>query len=794
MPWESLENVPGNIRTHDKVPLTLAQANRWAELFDAITKAGGAETPAAVAWTQWEKEYKKSEDGKSWVKIKPKEVAESYDCECLGCGHKMTSEDHCADFKCPECGGEMRRVERPGVGYQDFVPPEAGDAPDEVKDILKKVYSSCRLDWTQEHPADKENTANKESCSRIAWSAVEKAGWTKDAEGKWTKKEVTLSLSSIKSINTTTVLQGSTIQSIFDRHPPEEGARAWLALRKRMWEDSNAWMVDQLLFVDDPTEDILADILWEGEWMLYEVNPTIVDELGDAVVVDLPEGGFPIEIKTQKIAFQFTDSLSSVAPHETPKAEIDTDWDATAAELRIRKWASSDGSGDKDKIDWAKYRQGFTWYDSDDIENIGSYKLPHHDIIDDSLKVVWKGVFGAMAALLGARGGVDIPSGDKKPVYTHLSNHYEQFEKEPPELSRCDDFFSAVTPKFQQLSEDEAERTGQTELLMIDGTAIAEGFWKGTDFPVDVVKDALERAGGLRIDVEHEDETWEDVKGFNYKPRWNDAINGIDVSGAIFDEKVIEWYKRNPDTKIGLSVKLNENAKFEQINGKKTCTFLDFKGITLTLNPACKVCWLKSAELVELSSSDDESDGGIEMAETKKTPEELAAEKKLADEKLAEEKKLKEAKKLEDEKNKLADDKAKEDKLNKEKEDAATAKPAAADSTLDPELEKRFSDMQTEINSLKQANQTLSNERSLSDTKIIVNGLIESGHLSEAKREGTTKVLMALSSDEDRAAFLNTLDGVREWEAGEKGLALSEEKKPEDKDLEFSEAERGVFT
>ena len=77
----------------------------------------------------------------------------------------------------------------------------------------------------------------------------------------------------------------------------------------------------------------------------------------------------------------------------------------------------------------------------------------------------------------------------------------------------------------------------------------------------------------------------------------------------------------------------------------------------------------------------------------------------------------------------------------------------------------------------------------------MVNGLIESGQLSEAKREGTTQVLMALSSDEDRAAFLNTIGGQDSWKADEKGLVLSEDKdKDKDKDLEFSEPERGVFT
>jgi predicted RNA-binding Zn-ribbon protein involved in translation (DUF1610 family) len=41
---------------------------------------------------------------------------QTYTCECLDCGHVMESEEHCVDIECPECGGEMRRKERPGKG------------------------------------------------------------------------------------------------------------------------------------------------------------------------------------------------------------------------------------------------------------------------------------------------------------------------------------------------------------------------------------------------------------------------------------------------------------------------------------------------------------------------------------------------------------------------------------------------------------------------------------------------------------------------------------------------------
>lgn len=146
----------------------------------------------------------------------------------------------------------------------------------------------------------------------------------------------------------------------------------------------------------------------------------------------------------------FRFSERAVAPHDGPKAPEDREWDADAAEQRIRKWASSDGSGDKEKIDWGKYRQAFAWYNSEDPENFSSYKLPHHDVIDGRLCIVWRGVAVAMQALLGARGGVDIPREDRRPVYLHLVRHYKQFGKEPPE-------FREVLESYARMLEDTIE-------------------------------------------------------------------------------------------------------------------------------------------------------------------------------------------------------------------------------------------------------------------------------------------------------------------------------------------------
>ena len=70
---------------------------------------------------------------------------------------------------------------------EQFEPPEAGDAPKGVKDILKGAYNSCRTAWAKDHPGDKENATNKTTCSKIAWAAVKNGGWKRGTTG-WKKE------------------------------------------------------------------------------------------------------------------------------------------------------------------------------------------------------------------------------------------------------------------------------------------------------------------------------------------------------------------------------------------------------------------------------------------------------------------------------------------------------------------------------------------------------------------------------------------------------------------------------
>jgi len=105
-----------------------------------------------------------------------------------------------------------------------------------------------------------------------------------------------------------------------------------------------------------------------------------------------------------------------------PLTERDHQWDGGAARSRMAKAASSDGSGDKDKMDWAKYRKGFFWFDAANTEAFGSYKLPYADVVNGQLTAVWRGVTAAAQRL----DGTDIPSEDKTKVQTNAGQYYDK--------------------------------------------------------------------------------------------------------------------------------------------------------------------------------------------------------------------------------------------------------------------------------------------------------------------------------------------------------------------------------
>ena len=83
------------------------------------------------------------------------------------------------------------------------------------------------------------------------------------------------------------------------------------------------------------------------------------------------------------------------------------------------------------------YRRGFV-IGKRGSENFGDYKLPFARVRNNRLVATRGGVIFAMASVLGARGGVDVPEDVRKRAYNFLAKYYKKFDMEAPEYKEYD--------------------------------------------------------------------------------------------------------------------------------------------------------------------------------------------------------------------------------------------------------------------------------------------------------------------------------------------------------------------
>jgi len=154
---------------------------------------------------------------------------------------------------------------------------------------------------------------------------------------------------------------------------------------------------------------------------LVEISQVCVPSNRDALVACYEEAEEPDRELADIALKMFEAEEKGAIPYsvhgDTAKAPEDAEWDA-GTEVA--------------KADVAQLKKMCAWFDSTAPDNKTSYKLPHHRA--DGNTVVWRAVRAAMGALLGARGGADIPTSDKAGVHAHLAKHYKQFAKEVPPL------------------------------------------------------------------------------------------------------------------------------------------------------------------------------------------------------------------------------------------------------------------------------------------------------------------------------------------------------------------------
>lgn len=120
-------------------------------------------------------------------------------------------------------------------------------------------------------------------------------------------------------------------------------------------------------------------------------------------------------------------SVKAAVPYKNlPLADESRPWDASAAKKRVADFTDSEDEPT------SKYRNAFLWFDSDNADTFGAYKLPIADVIDGRLTAVPRAIFAAAGAMRGARGGVNIPQADRSAVISSLNKYYAKMDLESP--------------------------------------------------------------------------------------------------------------------------------------------------------------------------------------------------------------------------------------------------------------------------------------------------------------------------------------------------------------------------
>ena len=266
--------------------------------------------------------------------------------------------------------------------------------------------------------------------------------------------------------------------------------------RKNCKQKHDGKCIDVIYGIKNEKTEIQSLRFSKDIWTVAAAKKVCVDRKGEFEPASSEESFAEGQIAGDILLAEVT--LGVCGSRTLKTAPEDYAWDAAAADLRIRKWASSDGSGNTDKIAWSKYQKAFCWVNPEDPNKLGSYKMPFVDVIGGDLKAVWKGVSAGMAALMGARGGVDIPDRDRKPVYNFLVVYYKKFDKEPPEYRS---FFDLAK---EQVLEEEMDK----EFIGKEGAVLNRKNKKRLVDAQKLIQEVLEEAG-----ASNEEGTSQDIYG-----------------------------------------------------------------------------------------------------------------------------------------------------------------------------------------------------------------------------------------------------------------------------------------
>ena len=117
--------------------------------------------------------------------------------------------------------------------------------------------------------------------------------------------------------------------------------------------------------------------------------------------------------------------MTVIAYQDLPLAERDAEWDAAAAERRVREWAEVDAEPNE------RYRYAFVWYDDDHPQRFSSYRLLVADVRAGELTAVPRAVLAAARDVHRDDHG-PLPHGEEVQVKAHLGSYCARMGITPP--------------------------------------------------------------------------------------------------------------------------------------------------------------------------------------------------------------------------------------------------------------------------------------------------------------------------------------------------------------------------
>lgn len=277
-------------------------------------------------------------------------------------------------------------------------------------------------------------------------------------------------------------------------------------------------------------------------------------------------------------------------------------WKCEVADLD----ASWDGPAEVAAAEVADLRVMCAWF-AGDGESKEDYKLPHHRASDHA--TVWAGVKAALAAVNGARGGVDLPAADRKAVYNHLRVHYSDFGQEAPEYRASQGSVQrvAVGQRVQLVESAPVGSRGMFEVV-----AIRPGVANGLTFGEGVLRRSVEHGLWERaaVFVDHvpmnQGRSVGDLAGVFAGVTWAGGVRGMLMCGGprgrlveeLARELLADAVAGRPAPDVGLSADLYLRVG----DGSVVSDIVKVNSLDVVFDPAAGGAFVRALNSVSVES------------------------------------------------------------------------------------------------------------------------------------------------------------------------------------------------